>query len=302
MNAPGAALRRTTQTVNHLRGPNHHHHHHQHYSMGSPVVPADPPWRATFLSHVQRMASPTFVLGTLHQPGDPAAATPRVRTVVFRGMWAALDVNPKNPAARNPDTFTSHLPTFTTDARMDKVPELQEGAAAAAKAGGSVSGAAVEGVFWVEETRTQWRVRGRAYVLGPDVDGDAAAPVRAALEPHMRRVDGGASGPWSWSREVTAHFGNLGPLMRGSFRNPPPGTPRSRAPAPDSGLGLGQRVDDVDDEVARRNFRVVVIVPDEVDRVDLSDPENGRRWNYRLEGDEEGGSGPAQWKVTELWP
>ncbi|GJN67096.1 Zn 2cys6 transcription factor [Purpureocillium lilacinum] len=274
--------------------------------MGSPV-PADPPWRATFISHIQRMESPTFTLGTLHQPDRASSSSqhvvPRVRTVVFRGMWAALDVNPKNPAERNPDTFTSHLPTITTDARMDKVPELEEGMAAAPGAGdggrgGSQSGGGgfVEGVFWAEEARTQWRLRGRAYVLGPDIDSEAAAPVRAALEPHMRRVNGGTAGPWSWSREVTAHFGNLSPLMRGTFRNPPPGTPRSQEPG--RGLGLGQRVENVEDEVARRNFRVVVIVPDEVDRVDLSDPENGRRWNYRLEGEGESG----EWKVTELWP
>ncbi|UNI22000.1 Pyridoxal 5'-phosphate synthase [Purpureocillium takamizusanense] len=313
MNAQSAAVRRTTQTLNHIRGRHHH-------AMGSPV-PADPPWRATFLSHIQRMESPVFALSSLRQvdrasssassspsttsplSSQHVAAAPRVRTVVFRGLWAALSVNPKNPAERNPDTFTSHLPTFTTDARMDKMPELEgESTAAAGSDGGrggtyqSGGGGLVEGVFWAEEDRTQWRLRGRAYVLGPDIDSETGAPVRAALEPHMRRVNGGTAGPWSWSREVTAHFGNLGPLMRGTFRNPPPGTPRSQEPG--QGLGPGQRVEDLEDEVARRNFRVVVIVPDEVDRVDLSDPENGRRWNYKLEDED----GSDSWKVTELWP
>jgi hypothetical protein len=79
--------------------------------------------------------------------------------------------------------------------------------------------------------------------------------------------------------------------MRGSFRNPPPGTPITETPG--EGLRLGQTVDDLEDEISRRNFRVLVIVPEEVDRVDLSDPEKGRRWNYKLE---------AEWKETELWP
>lgn len=80
--------------------------------------------------------------------------------------------------------------------------------------------------------------------------------------------------------------------MRGTFRNPPPGTPISQSPG--EGLGLGQIVEDLEDGVARENFRVLVIVPEEVDRVDLTDPERGRRWDYRLEG--------REWKERELWP
>lgn len=264
-------------------------------------VASEPPWRADFLDHVGAMDSPAFVLSTLGRAAaaGPDVVAPRARTVVFRGMWASLPVNPKNPAELNAHRFTTSLPTATTDARMDKASEL----AADADADAAVApGRLVEGVFWAAEAKTQWRLRGRAYLLGPDADSDAAAPVRAALEPYMRpsdaASDAAAAAPWSWSREVTAHFGNLSPLMRGTFRNPPPGTPRSRLPASGEGLGLGQSVDDVDDEVARRNFRVVVIVPDEVDRVDLSDPQQGQRWNYRFEGE----PGEGEWKVTETWP
>ncbi|PNY25422.1 Uncharacterized protein TCAP_04638 [Tolypocladium capitatum] len=274
---------------------------HLHRTMRIPM-PADAPWRATFLSHVQQMDSPTFVLSTLHA-SDPSSASaprfvPRARTVVFRGMWASLPVNPKNPAPLNPDTYQTHLPTITTDARMDKAPELLETASApdGPQSGG---GGPVEGVFWAAEAKTQWRLRGRAYVIGPDIDSPVAAPVRAALAPYMRRRTGaaaGAGGSWSWSRELTAHFGNLRPLMRGTFRNPPPGTPLSQRPG--QGLGLGQTVDDVEDEVSRRNFRVVVMVPEEVDRVDLSDPERGRRWNYTFVGTDNEG----EWTVAELWP
>ncbi|KAM5348425.1 hypothetical protein ACJ41O_008249 [Fusarium nematophilum] len=258
---------------------------------GSLAIPAAP-WRSAFLSHVNEMDSPTFFLSTLHHQspsvsnGDPI--TPRSRTVVFRGLWAELPANPKNQAPLNPPAYESDLLTITTDARMEKVPELSPDGSSVPQSGG---GGPVEAVFWAVPSRTQWRLRGRAYLLGPDIDQPSAAPVKQAIEKHMR-LRGDDSGSWDWAREVTAHFGNLSPVMRGSFRNPPPGTPRNEKPAP--GLGLGQKVDDLNDEVARGNFRVVVIVPEEVDRVDLSDPEEGKRWNYRLAGD--------SWEETELWP
>ncbi|KAF3345607.1 Protein YIP5 [Verticillium dahliae VDG2] len=116
--------------------------------------------------------------------------------------------------------------------------------------------------------------------------------------------------PPTFSREVTAHFGNLSPVMRGTFRNPPSGTPVAAGP-PAEGEGLGQVVTDLEDEVARANFRVVVVVPDEVDRVDLSDPKRGRRWLYRRVGggnDDAGGDTvpgairEGDWEKVEVWP
>ncbi|EQK97456.1 hypothetical protein G6O67_000090 [Ophiocordyceps sinensis] len=265
--------------------------------MGTPTLP-EAPWRSTFLSHVQQQDSPTFVLSSLHTDSSSAAprVTPRARTVIFRGMWACLPVNPKNPAELNPDVYRTDLPTITTDARMNKTPELL--ASSTASAGQSGGGGPVEALFWVPAVQTQWRLRGRAYVVGPDIDSDGAAPVRDALTPYMRGT--GAGGPWSWSRELTGHFGNLSPLMRGSFKNPTPGTPSSRKPGQEEGLGLGQKVVSLEDSVARSNFRVVVIVPEEVERLDLSDPENGRRWNYKAKDD--GTGGVRAWEVTELWP
>ena len=110
---------------------------------------------------------------------------------------------------------------------MEKVSELFEDAketsATTTPPPQSRVGAVVEGVFWSPKTMTQWRIRGHACIIGPDIDSDAAAPVRQALNGYMRRV--GETDSWSWSRELTAHFGNLSPGMRGTFRNPPPGTP-----------------------------------------------------------------------------
>lgn len=85
----------------------------------------------------------------------------------------------------------------------------------------------------------------------------------------------------------------------GSFRNPPPGQPRSSTPN-QSNLGLGQKVTDLHDPVARANFRVVVIRPEEVERLDLNDQENGKRWIWKWT--EELGNDTAQWHEIEVWP
>ncbi|KAK2012901.1 hypothetical protein LZ32DRAFT_628664 [Colletotrichum eremochloae] len=176
---------------------------------GSASPPGPAPWRAAFLKNVNDMASPEFTLATLHSAsaGGVSSTVPRLRTVIFRGLWASL----------------------------------------------------------------------------PDDEG------------------------WSFAREVTAHFGNLSPAMRGTFRNPEPGTPRKANPA-DGEHRLGQKVEDLHDDVARANFRVVVIVPTEVDETDLSDPEDPRRWLYRFVGASadcrppDGAERSNDWEKIELWP
>ncbi|KAI1395892.1 pyridoxamine 5'-phosphate oxidase-domain-containing protein [Hypoxylon fuscum] len=265
------------------------------------------PWRKLFVEHTQVMASPEFSLGTIHK-----VSSPRTRTCIFRGLFASLPVNPKNEADLNPDVYDSDYLTFTTDCRMDKMAELfgvdeKEGNEKLLR--GSGGGAPVEAMFWARETSTQWRVRGRAYVLAPDVEvSPEGKPVMATLISRMRKSSSSSSGKeWSFSREITAHFGNLSPMMRGSFRNPPPGKPVA-LPVKDDRLKLGQKVTDLNDEVARANFRVVVIVPDEVDRADLSDPERGRRWLYTFvgggtsEATAPGGSVEDGWEKVEVWP
>ncbi|KAI1766238.1 hypothetical protein GGR53DRAFT_464636 [Hypoxylon sp. FL1150] len=275
------------------------------------------PWRKLFLEHVRTMASPEFTLATARQLSTPSgpASWPRARTCVFRGMFADLPVNPKNEADLNPDAYESDYLTLTTDCRMDKMSELV-GAEEREDLKRSRRGERVEATFWVRETGTQWRVRGRAYVLGPDIDEPDAPAAKEVVDDLLARMRPKQSQTqtsseekdkdWSFSREVTAHFGNLSPLMRGSFRNPPPGTPVA-VPVTDDRLKLGQKVTDLHDEVARANFRVVVIVPAEVDRTDLSDPERGRRWQYTFrDGGKEpkmpGGMLEDGWEKVEVWP
>ena len=95
----------------------------------------------------------------------------------------------------------------------------------------------------------------------------------------------------------------------GTWKNPPPGTP-THGKQPDKDHELGQKISDLDDPIARSNFRVVVIKPDEVERLDLADPATARRWKFTfvVEKEQNGAvaDGEAQekgeWKVEELWP
>lgn len=286
--------------------------------LASPATGAAAPWRALFLQQLGQMPMPLCAVSTLSS--SDSKTTPRVRNCVCRGLWASLPVNAKNPAPRNPATYESDLPVFTTDARMAKAAEI------------GLSGGPVEAVWWASEAGTQWRVRGTAWLLGPDVESPTGAVARSAIQKHMRRrKDEGAatvastaasrtaaiaaatssSSGWSWSREITAHFGNLSPGMRGSFRNPPPGQPRpARGEAGNThpGEGLGDAVDNdhLDDPAARANFRVCIIVPEEVDQVDLSRGDDPRRWLYTYVGEEgeapEGTEVINGWAKQELWP
>lgn len=259
------------------------------------------------------MDQPSFTFTSLHP--SSSAPTPRGRTCIFRGLWATLPQNDKNKAPRNPSVYESDLPVLTTDARMDKVPEIFTSAEGAQEISGSGGGGSVEAMFWAASTGTQWRIRGRAWVLAPgDIDSASAGAeaAREALRARMRDAGSGESGTtsageWSWEKEIVGHFGNLSPGMRGSFKNPSPGTPRANKPGP--GEGLGQKVGDelLEDEVARKNFRVVVIVPEEVDLCDLSDPEDPRRWLYTFVGtgaktSKPGGVIEGEWEKVEVWP
>ena len=257
------------------------------------------PWRSLFLSHISQMGSPEFVLSTLHPSEDessPIPYVPRARYCVFRGMWAELPDNEYNDAPRNERVYASDLLTLTTDSRMAKVPEIFAGSAESHEASQSGGSGPVEAVFFFREAMTQWRFKGKAYVLGPNIEDSSpgALMVKLKVGERMRALTEEGLGGWSWAREITAHFGNLSPTIRGSFKNPVPASPASIPPeAP--GLGLGQKVTDLHDEIARRNFRVVIIVPDEVDQVDLSDADRARRWQFTYDG-------LGAWKEEELWP
>ncbi|CAK7212417.1 hypothetical protein SBRCBS47491_001456 [Sporothrix bragantina] len=299
-------------------------------ALAAPAAGAAAPWRDQFIQQLSQMSMPLCAVSTVHPPLQKSALpTPRVRNCVCRGLWASLPNNARNPAPRNPAIYESDLPVFTTDVRMEKAWEI------------SASGGPIEAVWWAADAGTQWRVRGRAWLLGPEAETPAGEEARTAIQKHMRWIPGSAAGStgrtptaattspleastgWSWSREITAHFGNLSPGMRGSFRNPAPGQPRpARGKEGNSspGEGLGDPVDNdhLDDPEARANFRVCVIVPEEVDQCDLSKGDDPRRWLYTYvgegdedkHGDEEDRAAKVKdadeiingWAKKEIWP
>lgn len=229
-------------------------------------------------------------------------------------MWAELPENKHNTAPKNERVYESDLLTMTTDVRMAKVPELfasSKGRGDVSQSQGSGGGGPVECVFWAKEVMTQWRFKGMAYVVGPDIEGEdeensGSFMVKGKVGERMRVVEEGGKKDWSWKKEVTGHFGNLSPGMRGSFKNPAPGTPVGK-PLENKGLELGLKIDNLEDAGARKNFRVVIISPDEVEQVDLSEPDKARRWKFTYVGpdseqDSQEGEVIGEWRKEELWP
>lgn len=222
-------------------------------------------------------------------------------------MWGQLPENKYNEAPRNEKVYESDMLTFTTDVRMSKVHEIFASSAGhgdVSPGQGSGGGGPVEAVFWIKNVMTQWRFKGEAYIIGPDIEGpgeesSGSRIVKSSLGERMRVLKEEAKGNWSWQREVSAHFGNLSPVMRGSFKNPAPGTPVANSPK--KGEGLGQKVTGSleEDEVAKRNFRVVVIKADEVEQLDLTEPDKARRWKFTFVGAK---SELGEWTKEELWP
>jgi len=257
------------------------------------------------------MDSPEFVFSSLHpapNKDSPSPYLPRARYCIFRGFWAELPDNKHNNAPMNERIFESEMPTFTTDVRMGKTFELFSSSSGHAKdasqAQGSGGGGPCEAVWWIKgDTMVQWRLKGEAFIVGPDIEGESdqskessgVRTVKSELGSRMRVVKEEGKENWSWKTEVTGHFGNLSPGMRGTFKAPPPGLPVDK-PFDDSKYQLGEKVEELDNAAARENFRIVVIKPEEMESVDLSDPTKSRRQVYKY--DEQTG----KWSHQECWP
>ena len=173
------------------------------------------------------MDSPEFVFSTLTTaPNDsPTPYLPRARYCIYRGMWAELPENKHNDAPMNERIYESEMPTFTSDVRMEKIPEIfasGPGKGDVEQSQGSGGGGPVEAVWWIkDDVMTQWRIRGTAWVVARDIEGSEESSgvrtVKSEVGERMGLVDGakGKEATWKWGRELTAHFGNCSPGMRG---------------------------------------------------------------------------------------
>lgn len=286
-------------------------------TMSHPTVTSQAPWKKDFEQHLEKIGGPSaeFYLATVTPNGEP-----RVRTCIHRGFWAKLAENKHNELPKNPAIYESDCPVFTTDSRMEKTYHIFATGKGKGDREQSLSGTGgggpVEAVYWVKDVSTQWRIRGKAWIVGADdVEGGEEAQnsgtvtVKAQVGRYMRPVGDHAekNSEWNWKTEVENHYENLSPSMRGTFMNPPPGQPQANGAG--KGEELGQKGGHLkDDELARKNFRVAIITPEEVERVDLSDPAKAKRWLYTLSKEFGGPGGSSEsesnkeWDEVETWP
>lgn len=59
---------------------------------------------------------------------------------------------------------------------------------------------------------------------------------------------------------------------------------------------MGEKIENLDDPVARKNFRVVIIRPSEVEKTVLVEPDQSRRTRYTWNADQQ------DWTTEETWP
>ncbi|KAJ5946824.1 hypothetical protein N7454_003663 [Penicillium verhagenii] len=254
------------------------------------------PWRDALASNLEQTPGYEFTLGTVDYDSN-GRAVPRVRTCGCRGFFPELKLHPSGQEdmkqqvedGGNPHIYESDMLTFTTDTRMEKLPQIDS------------SGNAVEAIFWLQDLMTQWRVKGRAFAIGsPSGEEHEGEKISRAEINHGLRTKENSSGDvkkWTWEKAVTEYFANHSPMMRVHLRGSL--DPSCLVIPP---LQLGQKVTDLHDTVSRANFRVVVIVPDEVERLDLSDMNDVRREKWTFIADLGEGESKGSWEQMELWP
>lgn len=173
-------------------------------------IPAAP-WKSLFLDHTSKLDDPYMSVATVGFDPATGAPVPRVRTCGFRGFVGGLKLHHsaekqlKDEGEMNPQIYESDMLAFTTDVRMEKVEQLNE------------TGDAIEVMFWVKEVMAQWRLRGKAFIIGDEESKPNEQAARSHVEKGLRRKssDDTESKDWSWDKEVTAYFANHSPAMRG---------------------------------------------------------------------------------------
>ena len=103
---------------------------------------------------------------------------------------------------------------------MEKIGQIFGSSASEEQLQGSGGGGPVEAVWWVkgDGVMTQWRVKGTAFVVAPDIDRashSGVQTVKREIGERMRVIDESRKGEWSWEREMVGHFGNVSPEIRG---------------------------------------------------------------------------------------
>lgn len=174
--------------------------------------PQRAPWRDLLDSQLKQTPGYEFTIATIGYDSQQRPV-PRLRTCGCRGFFPELELHPKGQEAMdqqvedggNPAVFESDMLTFTTDTRMDKLPQLES------------SGHAIEAVFWLKDLMTQWRIKGTAFAIG-NPQGESAEDERNSrqeIKKALRATEDGDTSKWTWERAVTKYFANHSPVARG---------------------------------------------------------------------------------------
>lgn len=175
--------------------------------------PTRAPWRDLLDSQLEQTPGYEFTIATIGYDSQQRPV-PRVRTCGCRGFFPELELHPKGQEAMdqqvedggNPSIYETDMLTFTTDARMEKLPQLDS------------SGHAVEAVFWLKDLMTQWRIKGTAYAIG-DPQGELACHERNSRQKITKGLrltsNHGNVSKWTWEKAVTKYFANHSPVARG---------------------------------------------------------------------------------------
>lgn len=220
---------------------------------------SNPPWKKTVLDILQKnlddghKESLNFQLATI-KPGP--TARPAVRTVVFRGFVGETreDSPPAQLPGGNPRAESS-LFLISTDALMAKVGELEH------------TNGVFEVCWWHAGTNQQIRFNGIAHVYRRNGQGEFP-------ESHLKRyIQVKGDQEWTWDRERERLWAAHKPGMRGSFRNPLPGSELDETKKKKlEVVELDSEDNGPDAQEAKDRFSLVVMEADEVEILDLSPP------------------------------
>jgi pyridoxamine 5'-phosphate oxidase len=220
---------------------------------------ANPPWKKKVQDIIQKNLddghtdSLFFSLATLKPGPNPR---PAVRTVGFRGfIGEPKDDKPDKLPGGNPPAQSS-LILMSTDTLMSKVEEIEQ------------TGGVYEVCWWHSGTNQQIRFSGTAHLLRRN------AKIEFPETQLKQYILVKGSGEWSWEAERERMWKAHKPGLRGSFRNPPPGSPLDSAWKREKlkVVELDGDDDGPDAREAKERFSLVVLEITELEILDLDPP------------------------------
>jgi pyridoxamine 5'-phosphate oxidase len=216
---------------------------------------SNPPWKKLVKDILQknlddgRTDSLFFTLATIRHAQQPR---PAVRTVGFRGFVGEDNGKGKS---RNPGAESS-LILVSTDISMSKVRELER------------SNGVYEVCWWHAGTNQQIRFSGTAHIFRRN-------QVVEFPEAWLKRyISVKGDKEWTWTNERDRLWRVHTPRLRGTFRNPPSGTPLDcegkRARLHD--VQLAPDDDREEAKEAKERFALLVLEITELEIMDLDPP------------------------------